>query len=213
MFRKLSYFIAFLLLAAGAVLFPSFIESIPRPGGIDLDKQQAQKAFVLLNKVRHDPNSYSQRFGYSLKGVIPRPDLNWDDSLCAVAERRALSMVNKGFFGHVDPDGYGINYYINKADYALTDDQIKHKKESNFDAYEGGAPSGEVAIKNIIIDYDKLGDEGRKLLLGEGDFNAGLTDCGIAYVHGSGSTKYKSYTVVVIAKRAHPKASHPSFGN
>ncbi len=210
MFRKLSSLVVFILLAIMGVLLPSFkISSLP--GGMDIDRQQAQKAFALLNKIRHDPNSYSERFGFSLRGISPRPDLNWDDSLAAVAERRAFSMASKGYFGHVDPDGYGINYYINKADYALTDEQIKHKKASDFDAIEGGAPSGEVAIKNIIIDKDHLGDDGRKLILGVGYFNSGLTDCGIGYVHGSGSTKYKSYTVIIIAKRAKPKASKSSF--
>jgi hypothetical protein len=199
---------ALALLAAGAILFPSFTAV---PTGVFVDKQQEQKAFALLNKVRHDPNSYTERFGFSLKGISPKPDLRWNDSLCAVAERRALDMANRGFFEHVDPDGYGINYYINKSTYTLTPEQLKHKKASDFDAYEGGAPSGEVAIKNIIIDYDKIGDEGRKLLLGIGDLNATLVDCGIAFVHGSGSTKYKSYTVVIISKNNGPPQSDTRF--
>jgi uncharacterized protein YkwD len=211
MFKKLTYIIALALVASGSIVLVSF-KSMPAGGGVQLDAQQAQKAFILLNKVRHDPNSYSERFGFSLKGISPKPELNWDDSLAAVAGRKAMSMASRGYFGHVDPDGNGMNYYINKADYALTDEQTKHKKNSDFEALEGGSPSAEVAIKNIIIDKDKLGDDGRKLLLGIGDFNGALVDVGIGYVHG-GSSKYASYTVVIIAKRAHPKASHASFGN
>jgi hypothetical protein len=210
MIRKIGFLAISILLSGLAITLLSFKFSFPG-GGLEYDAAQSQKAFALLNKVRHDPNSYSGRFGFSLKGFSPRADLVWDDSLAAVAMRRAISMAYKGYFGHVDPDGYGINYYINQASYSLTDEQLKHKKESNFDAYEGGAPSGEVAIKNILIDYDKIGDEGRNLLLGVGDFNASLTDCGVAYVHGSGSTKYKSYTVVIIAKRGKPKPGNARF--
>jgi hypothetical protein len=180
-------------------------------GGMYIDKEQEQKAFALLNRVRHDPNSWSERFGFSLRGIAPRPDLQLDDSLTAVAERKALSMAAQGYFGDVDPNGYGINYYINKADYALAPELIKHKKESNLEAIEGGAASGEIAIRNIIIDKDKLGDDGRKLLLGIGDYNSASTDVGIGYVHGTGSTKFRSYTCVIIAKRSKPRASKSGF--
>lgn len=210
MIRKIGFLTVSILAIALTISLFSFKASFPG-AGIEYDAAQSQKAFILLNKVRHDPNSYSQRFGFPLKGYAPRLDLVWDDSLAAVAMRRAVSMAYKGYFGHVDPDGYGINYYINQASYTLTEDQLKHKKASDFDAYEGGAMSGEMAIKNIIIDYDKIGDEGRNLLLGVGDLNSTLTDCGVAFVHGSGSTKYKSYTVVIIAKRTKPKGGSSRF--
>jgi len=210
MFRKLSVLIASSAIIAAVYLLQSFTTIVPG-GGIFIDKQQAQKAFVLLNKIRKDPNSYSERLGFSLRGIAPRGELQWDDSLCAVAERRAMSMASRGWFGDVDPDGYGVNYYINKAAYSLTDDQVKHKKESNLAAIEGGAASGEVAIGNIIIDKDKLGDSGRKLLLGIGDFNAALVDVGIGFVHGTGSTKYRSYTCIIIAKRSKPLQTKASY--
>lgn len=210
MFRKLSFFTVFALLAAAGMLFPSFKMSTAG-GGMQLDKDQAQRAFVLLNKVRHDPNGYSERFGFSLHDVIPRPDLFWDDSLAAVAERKAMDMASRGYFGDVDPDGYGINYYINKADFALSADLIKHKHQSNLEALDRDAPSGEVAIKDIIIDKHKLGDDGRKLILGVGDFNSKLTDVGIGYVKGSGSTKYRSYICIIVAHRAKPRGEPSSF--
>lgn len=208
--KTLVYFIITVFVAA-AMLLMSFISKPVQSGGMYIDKEQEQKAFTLLNKVRHDPNSWSERFGFSLRGIPPRPDLQLDDSLTAVAERRAFSMAARGYFSVVDQDGYGANYYVNKADYSLAPELIKHKKESNLEAIEGGAASGEVAIRNIIIDKDKLGDDGQKLLLGIGDFNAGLTDVGIGYVHGTGSTKYRSYTCVIIAKRSKPKASKSGF--
>ena len=79
---------------------------------------------------------------------------------------------------------------------------MKIKKQCDLEAIEVGASSGEVAIKNIVTDKDHLGLEGQKLLLGEGDFNASLIDVGIGYVHGTGATKYWSYTCIIIAKHS-----------
>ena len=186
------------LFAVCLMLLPAF--KISPEKGLYIDKVQEQKAFVLLNKVRQDPNSYTERYGVSLRGISPRPNLQWNDSLAAVAERKAMSMAFRSYFGHVDPDGYGINYFVNKA-YPLSDDLLKNKKQSDLEAIEGGAPSGETAIKNIVTDKAHLGDEGQKLILGEGDFNSSLTEVGIGYVHGTGSTKYWSYTCIIIAKR------------
>jgi len=199
MLRKLSAVTIFCLLSISFLLLPSF--TVRPEKGVYLDRQQAQKAFVLLNKIRKDPNAYTERYEVSLRGIAPRPELQWNDSLAAVAERKALSMAFKDYFGPVDPEGYGINYYVNKA-YGISADQVKNKKQSNLEAIEGGASSGEVAIKNIVTDKDHQGLEGQKLLLGEGDFNASLLDVGIGYVHGTGATKYWSYTCIIIAKHS-----------
>jgi hypothetical protein len=198
MLHKFSLVAVLGIFAIGLLILPSF--TINPEKGIYLDKQQEQKAFVLLNKIRTDPNAYTERYEVSLRGIAPRANLKWNDSLTAVAERKAMSMALRGYFGHVDPDGYGVNYYINKA-YNLPEELIKNKKQSELEAIEGGAPSGEMAIKNIITNKDHQGEDGRKLLLGEGDLNASLVDVGIGYVHGTGSTKYWSYTCIIIAKR------------
>ena len=71
----------------------------------------------------------------------------------------------------------------------------------NWKLLKEGLPSGEYGVKNIIIDKAHAGLDGRKLLLGEGDFNASLVDVGIGYVHGTGSTQYWSYTCVLSPKR------------
>ncbi len=196
MLRKLSIITGFGLLIACSLLLPSYINNPEK--GVYLDRAQGQKAFVLLNKIRKDPNAYSERYGVSLRNIPPRMPLVWDDSLAAIAEHKALSMAMGGYYGHVDPQGNGINYYINKVD-SIPADWVLDKKASTLDALEGGAPSGEMAIKNIVTDQAKTNNEGRKVILCEGDFNSALTDVGIAYVHGTGSTKYWSYTVVICA--------------
>lgn len=198
MLRQLSIITGSALLAASLLVFPSFIANPEK--GMFIDKAQEQKAFVQLNKVRQDPNAWSERYGASLRGISPRPALVWNDSLAVVAERRAMSMAYRGYFGHVDPDGNGINYYVNKS-YPLSDDQLTDKKLSTLEAIQGGAPSGEVAIKYIVTDYNKEDPTGRQLVLGEGDFNSSLTEVGIGYVHATTSNKYPTYTVVILAKR------------
>ena len=189
---------SFAFIASCLILFPSY--TVNPEKGMYLDHQQEQKAFVLLNKVRQDPNSYSERFEVGLHGYAPRPALVWNDSLAVVAERKAMSMAMSGYFGHVDSKGYGINYYVNKS-YPLSDDMLKKKDQSELEAIEGGAPSGEFAIKNIIKNNDNRGEDGRKLLLGVGDFNMSLNEVGIGYVHGTTSTKFRSYTVIIMAKK------------
>jgi hypothetical protein len=198
MLRKLTIISGFSLLAVCLLLLPSF--TITPEKGVFIDKVQEQKAFVLLNKVRQDPNSFSERYGVSLRGISPRPALIWNDSLAVVAEHKAMSMAFKGYFGHVDPDGYGINYYINKS-YPLADDQLKDKKQSNLEAIQGGAPSGEVAIKYIVTNFGNEDATGRQLVLGEGDLNGSLNEVGIGYVHATTSNKYTSYTVIILAKK------------
>ncbi len=197
MLRKLSIISGITFLAASCLLLPSFIANPGR--GMYIDKLQEQKALETLNKVRKDPNSFTGRYGKSLKGISPRFDLILNDSLTAVAERKAMSMAYRGYFGHVDPDGNGINYYINKS-YPLADDQLKDKKQSNLEAIQGGAPSGDIAIKDIVINFDNQDPNGRQLVLGEGDYNGSLTDVGIGYVHATTSNKYISYTVIILAK-------------
>jgi hypothetical protein len=164
------------------------------------DQQQALRAYEQLNKVRKDPNAYSERYGTSLKGISSAPALRWNDTLAMVAQNKALDMAQKGYFSSVDKDGYGINYYINKAGYKLDADWLKHERADNFAAFDGGSPSGEEAVKAIIVGKSTTGGGGRDLVLGIGDFNAGMQEIGVGFVHGTKETKYRTYTCVIIAR-------------
>ena len=173
------------------------------PDGVYADPQQATKAFEQINKVRKDPNSFTERYQVSLKGISPQPALKWNDTLAEVAQAWALDMARMDYYSTVNKDGYGINYYIHKAGYRLDTIWRKHKKASTFAIIDGGSQSGETAIKALIVDKDNSSLDERKLLLGMGEFNESLHDCGIGFVHGTKDTKYRSYTVVIIAKH-HP---------
>jgi uncharacterized protein YkwD len=194
-FLKLSFLICFGL---SIMLFASF-----RTAGdsIYTDQQQAIRAYEQVNKVRKDPNYYSERYGVSLKSIPSAPALIWNDTLAIVAQNKALDMAMKDYFGSVDKDGYGINYLINKAGYKLDPELLKHDKADNFLAYDGGSPSGEEAIKAIIVGKGNDSKDGRELLLGVGTFNAGLTEIGVGFVHGTKETKYRTYTCVIISRK------------
>src|SRR5690348_4117044 len=80
----------------------------------DIDKAEAKKAFAFLNKVRSNPSDFADEMPF-LAEIGPKPLLKWNDTLAQVAEAKAADMATRKYVAHVDPDGYGLNYYINKA--------------------------------------------------------------------------------------------------
>ncbi|HWY97481.1 MAG TPA: CAP domain-containing protein [Bacteroidia bacterium] len=187
------------VLFAGVLL--SFTAYINPGETIHGDNPQALRGFEYLKKVRKDPNAYTERMHVSLKGIAAGPDLHWNDTLAMVAENRALDMAQNDYFGHIDKAGYGINYYINKAGYKLDDAYLKKNKADDFEAIIASQQSGENAIAYMIVDGDESDLASRKLLLAMTDFSKGLSDIGIGFVHGTKDTKFRYYTVVIIAKR------------
>src|SRR5262249_18449068 len=87
-----------------------------------LDRDEARKALDYLNKVRKEPAKFSKEIGVDLSDVKARPALKWNDILAKVAEEKALDMANRDYFGHVTPEGLGINIQIHEAGYSLPKD-------------------------------------------------------------------------------------------
>jgi len=199
MFNKI-FTTGLLITSIGALLF---FTAYKTPGEeIKGDQQQAIRGFEYLKKVRKDPNAYTERLRVSLKDIAAGPELHWNDTLAMVAQERALDMASKGYFDGVDKDGYGINYYINKAGYRLADQYLKHKRDDDFEVMiAGGWKSGEEAIGGLITDKESSSGADRKFLLAMTDFSKGLTDVGIGFVIGTKETKFRYYTVVIMAKR------------
>jgi uncharacterized protein YkwD len=163
-------------------------------------KEQAKAAFEYLNKVRENPSKYSKEIGADLSKVKPRAALIWNDTLARVAEAKALDMGKRNYFGHVNPEGRGINIMIHEAGYDLPPEWIKDKQANFFESINAGTETGTGAIRDLILDsYDK--EKGhRKHLLGTNEFYSTLTHIGIGHVKVEGS-KYIYYTVVIIAKQ------------
>lgn len=129
-----------------------------------------------------------------------KPLLKWNDTLAKVAETKALDMATRSYVAHVDPDGYGLNYYINKAGYSLNPKWLASKELNYFESISAGAASGEAAVRTLLIDKD-IPDLGhRKHLLGLDKWTASLYDIGIGYARPVDNSPYKSYVCLIIAK-------------
>ena len=101
---------------------------------IFVDKNEGKSAYNFLNEVRSNPESFDAIFPFLKVSNISSEKLIWNETLALVAQRKAFDMADKNYFDHVDPFGYGINYYINKAGYKLISAFLKNKKDNNFES-------------------------------------------------------------------------------
>ncbi|OQP56356.1 CAP domain-containing protein [Niastella populi] len=162
-------------------------------------KEEAQQAFQLINTIRSSPEKYYKELQLSSKLRITRTPLRWNDTLARVAEAKALDMAKRNYFNHVNPDGYGINFFINQSGYKLNTDWLKDKKENFFESIASGHDSGIAAVKSLIIDEGDATKGHRNHLLGVTDWDASLYDIGIGFVKSDGGD-YQSYICIIIAK-------------
>lgn len=185
-----------LVLPAIYIAIVSFI----KVDAITIDKTQAQQAFQLLNTIRLNPEPYYKALRLNSNLKIKRTLLVWNDTLAKAAEAKAIDMTRRNYFAHVDPDGYGMNFHINKAGYKLNPDWYKNKKDNNFESIMYNAENGDDLIRTLIIDETDPTFGHRNHLLGIGEWNASLTDIGIGYaVYDSGDI-HKTYISILIAK-------------
>jgi uncharacterized protein YkwD len=162
-------------------------------------KEEAQLAFELLNNIRSNPEKYYKDLHLNGKLRVTKTPLRWNDTLARVAEAKALDMAKRNYFNHVNPDGYGINYFINQSGYKLNADWLKDKKENFFESLGSGHDSGAEAVKSLIIDAEDASKGHRNHLLGIGEWDTSLYDIGIGFVKCDGGD-YQSYICIIIAK-------------
>lgn len=165
----------------------------------ELLKEEAQKAYYYLNEVRQHPSAYSEEIGVDLSYVQAVPELVWNEQLARAAEKKAMDMATRDYFDHVDPDGYGMNYWIMKSGYILPDEWIKKKSYNNFESIQAGLSSGVAAIKNLILDEGTNPPGHRNHLLGIEPFWSNCTDVGIGMARNPDS-EYEYYTCILVAK-------------
>jgi uncharacterized protein YkwD len=187
------------LLVAGAFAGILFAAGDEKDKAV-LDREEARKAFDYLNQVRKEPAKFSKEIGVDLSEVQSRPALKWNDILAKVAEEKALDMANRDYFGHVTPEGLGINIQIHEAGYTLPKEWVKEKDQNFFESISAGNPTGVAAIQSLILDKDLPAALHRKALLGMTDFSAGCRDIGIGFARREGS-KYGTYVSIVIARK------------
>jgi len=158
-----------------------------------------QEAVEYLNNVRANPNAYSNEIGVSLIDVDPMHPLKWNANLAAAAQRKAQDMADRNYFAHVDPDGYGMNYFIQNAGYQLISDFLSENASNNFESLSAGSATPKASIIALIKDEGVVGYGHRKHLLAIDDFWKPCYDIGIGWGYNANST-YKTYCCVLIAK-------------
>ena len=167
---------------------------------IIIDKEEAQKAFTTLQDIRNYPNKYFQQLDFDEDLKTSTVQLQWNDTLAKVAEAKAYDMANRNYFGHVDPDGFGINYFIDKAGYKLNPEWTITKSDNYFESLTANITTGEEAIRYLVKDSLTPSLGHRKHLLGLDDWNSTLTDVGIGFVKADTGSIYQTYICVIIAK-------------
>jgi uncharacterized protein YkwD len=161
-----------------------------------------KEAFIYLNKVRANPSLYSKEVGVSLSGIKARHALKWNDTLAKVAQAKAEDLAKNNYFDHVDPKGYGLNYYVAKAGYKLPDGWLDEPSANYVESLAAGSANPKASIIQLLNDndepvHDKAGH--RVHLLGIDEFFGKGVDVGIGWVN-SPNSEYQSYLVVVIAR-------------
>jgi uncharacterized protein YkwD len=122
-----------------------------------------------------------------------REALVWDARLAAVARERARSMGTRGYFGHVDPDGFGPNWYVTRAGYRLPLQWTAFDGANQVESILAGHATAEAAFQKWMGSKQHSAH-----LLALNPFYQNQTRFGVACVTVPGSV-YRDYWVFLSA--------------
>ena len=182
-----------------SIVIATFQLNIP-VDAVVLDKVAAKNAFNLINSIRHNPKKYSKEFRFKSYLKINNTALKWNETLSKVAEFKANEMATRNYFSHRSPEGYGMNYFINKAGYLLEAEWTKNNSDNFFESIAAGVNDEYDLVKTMIIDAGTPDFGHRNHLLGIGKWNASLIDIGIGFARRDSGSTYNTYVSIVIAK-------------
>jgi len=190
------------LIVPNILIILIFLTSFNYDKEVIVSKEEAKKAFILLNDIRANPGNYYKELGYEKNLKTTKRQLIWNDTLARVAEEKARDMAERDYFAHVNPEGIGINYLISKSGYKLNPDWTKEKSQNYFESLAAGSADGEDAIKQLIIDESDArgGYRHRIHLLGLDEWSSSLVDIGIGFASVKSGSEYPTYISVIIAK-------------
>ncbi len=121
-----------------------------------------------------------------------RPSLSCHPILARVARERAQDMVNRLYFSHTNPDGFGPNYLVTQAGYVLPVYYETGLTANNVESIAAGNPTAALTWAQW------MGSPGHRThLLGTVPFFAEQIEYGIGYASGG---IYGHYWVVITAK-------------
>ncbi len=122
-----------------------------------------------------------------------RPFMICDPTLAQVARERALDMGTRNYFSHTNPDGYGPNYLVRQAGYALPTWYGTANDANNIESIAAGYTTASATWAGWL---NSAGH--RTHVLAEDTFWADQTNYGIGYAYVANST-YKHYWVFISA--------------
>lgn len=165
------------------------------------DSQNAQHQVYLPTIVKTEAPSYAllpqesavQSLFLTAEGQ-KHTTLKLNPLLSAQARQKAQDMANRGYFGHVDPDGRGPNVWVRDAGYVLPSYYSTARDGNNIESIGAGYAGAEQAWNAW------MGSSGHRMhLLGDHQFYQEQIEYGIGYAYKANSP-YGHYWVVLIAK-------------
>lgn len=147
---------------------------------VDQIKESAEEA-ALANLMKNQPGQQ-------------HPVLNFNSILAKEARRKAKDMADRLYFDHVDPDGYGPNYWVLKAGYVLPPYYGTENDANNIESIGAGHADFNDVWKAFM---ESSGH--RKHLLGEHPFYQEQYEYGIGHFYKKNGS-FEHYWVILIAK-------------
>lgn len=124
-----------------------------------------------------------------------RENLWWSSALYQAARRQAQSMADRGYFSHVDPEGFGPNYWAYKAGFRFPDSYNSTDLGVNYiESLSAGQSTAQKAWDALIESPSHS-----QHLLGKIPFYKAQTWYAVGYVFKEESI-YKYYYSVMIAQ-------------
>ncbi|GIV77329.1 MAG: hypothetical protein KatS3mg050_1723 [Litorilinea sp.] len=122
-----------------------------------------------------------------------RPEMRCHPVLATVARQRAEDMANRGYFGHVTPEGYGPNYLVMQAGFDLPDWYDLSPDGNNIESIAAGYGTAQATWEQW------MGSSGHRVhLLGEHPFYREQVEFGAGYAANPNSP-YVHYWVILTA--------------
>jgi hypothetical protein len=122
-----------------------------------------------------------------------RPFIVIDPILTSVARARAKDLADRHYFSHVNPDGEGPNYLVEKAGYKLPDYWGDDKAANYVESIAAGQSTASATWSDWMGSAPH-----KKHLMAEDDFYAKQTSVGVGY-YADPNSEYMYYWVVISA--------------
>lgn len=125
-----------------------------------------------------------------------RKTLTCNPILMEQAMRKAKDMIQRQYYGHVDIDGLGMNYYLRQAGYPLPSYYLSNKDANNVEALAAGP---DFSVADAAFQGYLNSAKHRPQILGLTAGWAAQDEYGVGYAY-SANSKYGNYWVVLTAK-------------